>query len=91
MGISLPQTASTSRTGAWGLTLSQALGIQDYSLPNWSHQSGLKTDLDDDQAGPPALTTVVRQGPASAGWHSAGESRAKPGCSSLREVQPLGL
>ena len=35
--------------------------------------------LDLDQAGLPALTTVIKQGPANTGWHNAGGFRAKTG------------
>ena len=35
-------------------------------------RSGLRTDPGEDQGGSTVLTTVVRQGPASAGGHSAG-------------------
>ena len=41
--------------------------------------SGLKTNPGEDQAELPVPTTVVRQGPVSTGWHSAGGLYAKTG------------
>ena len=63
-----------------GWTLVQ-LKSQLLETVSWTEVEVCQTSINwssDDQAGLPALTTVVRQGPASAGRHSVGGFYVKP-------------
>ena len=83
MGLSLLQTASSHDrdlgSDPLGLTFHPGPGHWGFrgsphgSVPKLVTGPGLTTDTGEDQ------TTVVRQGPASAGQHSAGGFRAKTG------------
>ena len=82
MGISLLHSHPPTGQGpvirpSWAV-FSQALGLGIYSLPKLVTPVGPKTDLGEDQTGPPVLSTIVRQGPVNAGLHSAGGVRIKP-------------
>ena len=85
-----------------GLTASQAPGLPGAAFGAFTIATGVSTGVvagattgvyngpsNTGELVPPVLTTVVRLGPVSTGRHSAGAIRALPGCSSLREVQPL--